>query len=74
MTQFLAPPERAVVLCVDEKSQIHVLDRSQRLIPVHWALLYRIVDAIFWLSKRRTQCSNVQDDINVHLIMNNYVT
>ena len=30
----LSPPERAVVLCVDEKSQIQALDRSQRLLPM----------------------------------------
>jgi transposase len=28
------PPERAVVLCVDEKSQIQALDRSQPVLPV----------------------------------------
>lgn len=31
---YLDPPERAVVLCVDEKSQIQALDRTQRC---HWA-------------------------------------
>jgi len=28
------PPERAVVLCVDEKSQIEALDRSQPVLPM----------------------------------------
>src|SRR5919106_1291110 len=28
------PPERAVVLCVDEKSQIQALDRSQLILPM----------------------------------------
>ena len=28
------PPERAVVLCVDEKSQIQALDRSQAVLPM----------------------------------------
>lgn len=28
---YLSPPERALVLCVDEKSQIQALERSQRL-------------------------------------------
>ncbi|MGX1887877.1 IS630 family transposase [Streptomyces sp. NPDC055287] len=28
------PPEKAVVLCVDEKSQIQALDRSQRVLPM----------------------------------------
>src|SRR5580704_15545824 len=30
----LKPPERAVVLCVDEKSQIQALDRSQPVLPM----------------------------------------
>src|ERR1051325_2971273 len=28
------PPERALVLCVDEKSQIQALDRSQPVLPM----------------------------------------
>lgn len=31
---YLAPPERALVLCVDEKSQIQALDRTQRILPM----------------------------------------
>ena len=31
---YVAPPERAVVLCVDEKSQIQALDRSQPMLPM----------------------------------------
>ena len=30
---YLDPPERALVLCVDEKSQIQALDRSRPLLP-----------------------------------------
>lgn len=30
---YLAPPDRALVLCVDEKSQIQALDRTQPLLP-----------------------------------------
>jgi hypothetical protein len=29
------PPERALVLCVDEKSQIQALDRIQPLLPLY---------------------------------------
>jgi hypothetical protein len=29
----VAPPEHAVVLCVDEKNQIQTLDRSQPILP-----------------------------------------
>ena len=31
---YLSPPERAIVLCVDEKSQIQALDRTQPILPM----------------------------------------
>jgi transposase len=31
---YLSPPERALVLCVDEKSQMHALDRTQPPLPM----------------------------------------
>jgi hypothetical protein len=31
---YLDPPERAVVLCVDEKSQIQALDRTGPILPM----------------------------------------
>ena len=31
---YLDPPERAIVLCLDEKSQIQALDRSQPIFPL----------------------------------------
>lgn len=31
---YLSPPENALVLCVDEKSQIQALDRTQPLLPM----------------------------------------
>jgi transposase len=31
---YLSPPERAIVLCIDEKSQVQALDRSQPIQPV----------------------------------------
>jgi transposase len=31
---YLAPPDRALVLCVDEKSQVQALDRTQPLLPL----------------------------------------
>ena len=31
---YLAPPARALVLCVDEKSQVQALDRTQPLLPL----------------------------------------
>ena len=31
---YLNPPDRALVLCVDEKSQIQALDRTQPILPM----------------------------------------
>ena len=31
---YLDPPEKAIVLCVDEKSQIQALDRTQPMLPL----------------------------------------
>ena len=31
---YLNPPDKALVLCVDEKAQIQALDRSQPLLPM----------------------------------------
>jgi transposase len=31
---YMSPPERALVLCVDEKSQVQALDRTQPLLPM----------------------------------------
>src|SRR6187402_2992360 len=31
---YMSPPNRAVVLCVDEKSQIQALDREQPVLPM----------------------------------------
>lgn len=38
---YLAPPENAIVLCVDEKSQIQVVDRAQPVLPVQPHLIER---------------------------------
>ena len=34
MGLYLNPPDKALVLCVDEKSQIQALDRTQPLLPI----------------------------------------
>ncbi len=31
---YMSPPERAIVLCIDEKSQVQALDRTQPLLPL----------------------------------------
>lgn len=38
---YLAPPTRAVLLCVDEKSQIQALDRTQPLLPLSFGIAER---------------------------------
>jgi len=38
---YLDPPERALVFCVDEKSQIQALDRSQPVLPMMPGVLRR---------------------------------
>jgi transposase len=38
---YLDPPTRAVVLCVDEKSQIQALDRTQPLLPLSFGVAER---------------------------------
>jgi hypothetical protein len=32
---YLNPPEHAIVLCVDEKTQIQALDRTQKSLPIY---------------------------------------
>jgi hypothetical protein len=31
---YVSPPQHAIVLCVDEKSQIQALDRTQPMLPL----------------------------------------
>src|SRR5437764_13240393 len=31
---YLNPPDRAIILCIDEKSQVQALDRTQPLLPL----------------------------------------
>ena len=38
---YLAPPENAIVLCIDEKSQIQALDRTQPILPMQPGLIER---------------------------------
>jgi transposase len=38
---YLAPPDKALVLCVDEKTQIQALDRTQPLLPMRPGQLER---------------------------------
>jgi len=35
---YMAPPDKALVLCVDEKSQMQALDRTQPSLPMHFGI------------------------------------
>ena len=102
---YVAPPEHAIVLSVDEKSQIQALDRSQPLLPMRpgqaarrsqgdykrhgTTSLFAALDVA--TGKVIGQCfprhrasefrkfldeieANVPNDLDVHLIMDNYAT
>ena len=101
---YVAPPERAVVLCVDEKSQIQALDRSQPMLPMRPGQPVRRshdykrhgVTSLFaaldiatgqvigkcYGRHRATEFrkfldeieANVPDDLDIHLVMDNYAT
>lgn len=101
---YVAPPERAVVLCVDEKSQIQALDRSQPMLPMrpgqparrshdykrHGVVsLFAALDIATgrvigkcYARHRATEFrkfldeieANVPDDLDIHLVMDNYAT
>jgi len=101
---YLDPPEAALVLCVDEKSQIQALDRSQPMFPMRLGQAARRshdykrhgVTSLFAALDVATgrvigKCygrhrakefrkfldeieAAVPDDLDVHLVMDNYAT
>lgn len=101
---YLNPPDRALVLCVDEKSQMQALDRTQPLLPMRpgqverrthdyvrhgttslFAALDVKAGTVIGECHRRhrsvefrrfldTIDKNVPDDLDVHLILDNYGT
>ena len=101
---YLDPPERAMVLCVDEKSQIQALDRSAATLPMlpgtparathdykrnGTSSLFAALDtasgkvigslhsrhrAIEFKKFLQTIDREVPDDLEVHLILENYST
>jgi transposase len=101
---YLDPPERALVLCVDEKSQIQALDRSQPLLPMRpgqlerrtpdyvrhgTTSLFAALDVktgeVIGRCHRRHRAAEfrqflatieaaVPEDLDVHLIVDNYAT
>jgi transposase len=101
---YVAPPERAIVLCVDEKAQIQALDRSQPMFPMRpgqaarrshdykrhgTTSLFAALDVATgrvigkcYGRHRATEFRKfldeieaaVPDDLDVHLVMDNYAT
>jgi transposase len=101
---YVAPPERAIVLCVDEKSQIQALDRSQPMLPMRpgqaarrshdykrhgttslFAALDIATGRVIGKCYGRHRAKEfrkfldqieaaVPDDLDVHLVMDNYAT
>lgn len=101
---YLNPPDKALVLCVDEKSQIQALDRTQPVLPMRpgqaerrshdytrhgTTTLFAALDteggkvigefhqrhrAVEFRKFLNTIDSAVPDDLDVHLVMDNYGT
>ena len=101
---YVAPPERAIVLCVDEKSQIQALDRSQPMFPMRpgqaerrshdykrhgttslFAALDIATGRVIGKCYGRHRAAEfrkfldeieaaVPDELDVHLVMDNYAT
>jgi len=101
---YMDPPTHAVVLCVDEKSQIQALERSQPLLPMRpgqperrthdylrhgTTTLFAALDvatgkvigkcyqrhrAREFLRFLKTIDEEVPDDLDVHLVLDNYAT
>jgi transposase len=101
---YLDPPDKALVLCVDEKSQIQALERTQPLLPLRPGVperrshdyvrhgtttLFAALDAktghVIGRCFRRHRATefirflrvideSVPDDLDIHLIIDNYAT
>jgi transposase len=101
---YMSPPDNAIVLCVDEKSQMQALDRSQPLLPMQpthperrtatysrhgttslFAALDVATGRVIGKTFRRHRAEefikflnkierSVPDDLDVHMIMDNYAT
>ena len=49
---YLNPPDKALVLCVDEKSQIQALDRTQPGLPMVDGKSFRLADEVRYIQRR----------------------
>lgn len=101
---YLNPPEHALVLCVDEKSQVQALERSQPVLPMGLGYVEGVTHDYFrhgtttlfaaldvangtvigqckarhrhqeFLSFLRHIERNVPEELDIHLVMDNYAT
>jgi len=101
---YLNPPDNAMVLCVDEKSQIQALDRTQPMLPLGLGYVEGVTHdyvrhgtttlfAALDIASGQviTQCkqrhrhqeflqflrhidNNVPEDLDIHLVVDNYAT
>ncbi len=72
---YLNPPEASVVLCVDEKSQVQALQRSQPALPMMPGMAEkRTHDYVRHATTTLFAACNVAEDLQVHLICDNYGT
>lgn len=101
---YMNPPDRALVLCVDEKSQIQALDRTQPMLPMRpgqverrthdykrngttslFAALELKTNRVIGQLHRRHRSqefrsfldtieANVPEDLDIHIVMDNYGT
>jgi putative transposase len=101
---YMNPPDKAMVLCVDEKSQIQALDRTQPMLPLGLGYVEGVTHdykrhgtttlfAAFDIASGQvlTQCksrhrhqefltflrhidANVPEDLDIHLVIDNYST
>jgi hypothetical protein len=58
---YLNPPDKALVLCVDEKSQVQALERTQPVLPIGLGYLEgvdpRLLSTRYHHPVRRAQCA-----------------
>jgi len=101
---YINPPDKALVLCVDEKSQIQALERSQPLLPLGLGYVEGVTHDYYrhgtttlfaaldvakgtaltqrkpryrhqeFLAFLRYLDQNVPEDLDVHVILDNYST
>jgi transposase len=101
---YMSPPDNALVLCVDEKSQIQALERRQPVLPMIFGKPQRVTPQYLrhgtttlfaaldiatgevigecYRNHRATEfraflnkvAAAVPDDLDVHLVMDNYAT